>query len=1005
MAISDTQKVDYLFKKIGYGISKTDTSTVKSPSNESIASPLLVRGDTIWQQSNSIPSTIPSSNSSVVNVYSDALHSTVPTTNDSTASTNRTWKTGLSDWIDSSFGSTYQVKVYVAPTGNASPQTYGTQLFADGTGSDEWFFDYQSGVLNFIGTSLPTVSFTGNTVYVSGARYVGSKGITTIGGINFNNNTISTVSGNLYISSPNTVYLTSNSGYINANGSVITNAGSPVNSSDLVTLGYLTTLVGGTANTIYQGTTSVVASDNGSIGAIKFTVLGNIAGNITSGNTTFFNSLTGGNILLSNGNINSLKSGNLNIIPQNSGIVQVISSSALGIPYGNTATRPVTPVTGYLRYNTDSTTIEYWNGTSWNGQNQQITSQVITPDGILNYYTLTNPSTTTGVIVTINGTIQQPSTAYNVSGNVITFAEIPASSDIVEVRTIASAVSISGLSAIDNSSSITLGSGNVIVTGNVIAPYFVGNGAFLTGLTTSNYSNANVASYLTTYTGAFGNLASGISSSGTIQTTGIVYGNSGIGGTLLTAAQTNITSLGALTGLNVSGTANVTNTTNSTAYNNGALVVAGGLGVAKDVYIQGNLYVSNILATSANVLTVTEPLLYLYSDHTYPLNYDIGFYSHYTGGPANVYAHTGLVKSDADNKWYLFSNISEPLSGQVGVTDANVIYDQLVTGSHTVHGAVTGNANITQNLGSTSTWWNNTYTGNLYAPSIYGTLLTAAQTNITSVGTLSSLNAGAILSTSSITGVSITANTATGRASFGTDAGGSLSIGQIMGTATTPYIDFNTSATVVDYDVRIMASGNVGTVGKGDLTFTAGNVVMTNPVVYTSTLYNSGSIYVNTNSNATAIVNNGTNGSGNIGSVSSSFNTVFAKATTALYADLAENYLADNNYEPGTVLEFGGEYEVTVAQVESDRVAGIVSTNPAYLMNSSLDGTNVISIALQGRVPCKVVGSVKKGDMLTSAGNGLAMVSTNKIFGSIIGKSLQDFIGNIGIIEVVVGRL
>ncbi len=128
-------------------------------------------------------------------------------------------------------------------------------------------------------------------------------------------------------------------------------------------------------------------------------------------------------------------------------------------------------------------------------------------------------------------------------------------------------------------------------------------------------------------------------------------------------------------------------------------------------------------------------------------------------------------------------------------------------------------------------------------------------------------------------------------------------------------------------------------------------------------------------------------------------------ATAAQYADLAENYLADAEYEPGTVLEFGGNCEVTIAEDETRRVAGIVSTNPAYLMNSGLTGNHVVAVALQGRVPCKVRGKIHKGDMLVSGGSGYARPTQDPKIGTIIGKALEDFDGIEGVIEVVVGRI
>jgi hypothetical protein len=132
--------------------------------------------------------------------------------------------------------------------------------------------------------------------------------------------------------------------------------------------------------------------------------------------------------------------------------------------------------------------------------------------------------------------------------------------------------------------------------------------------------------------------------------------------------------------------------------------------------------------------------------------------------------------------------------------------------------------------------------------------------------------------------------------------------------------------------------------------------------------------------------------------------TITATATQATFADLAENYTADAEYEVGTVLEFGGDAEVTLATDGTRKLAGVVSTNPAYLMNSTLEGTKA-AVALQGRVPCKVVGTVAKGDMLVAAGNGCARAEADPKLGQVIGKSLENFSGGEGVIEVVVGRM
>jgi hypothetical protein len=157
------------------------------------------------------------------------------------------------------------------------------------------------------------------------------------------------------------------------------------------------------------------------------------------------------------------------------------------------------------------------------------------------------------------------------------------------------------------------------------------------------------------------------------------------------------------------------------------------------------------------------------------------------------------------------------------------------------------------------------------------------------------------------------------------------------------------------------------------------------------------------------ILNNNANGVGNIGNAASYFDTVFAKATSAQYADLAEMYCADDNYLPGTVLEFGGEFEVTVSSLDhSTTVAGIVSTNPSYLMNSTLDCVNSTELALVGRVPCYVVGTICKGDRLVASHiPGVATVLDISKYqpGCIIGKALEAYASEeVGTIEVAVGR-
>jgi len=170
--------------------------------------------------------------------------------------------------------------------------------------------------------------------------------------------------------------------------------------------------------------------------------------------------------------LNSANNGNIILNANGTGTVQILGNDAVGIPYGNIATRPTNVHAGYLRYNTDLVAIEYYNGTGWQNDlniGGTLSSETIYPTGATNSYTLLESATTDGVLVSINGTLQQPTTAYTVSGNVITFTETPLSSDIIEVRAITmNLVSIPAIS--DGATRVTTDSstGNITAIGNLI---------------------------------------------------------------------------------------------------------------------------------------------------------------------------------------------------------------------------------------------------------------------------------------------------------------------------------------------------------------------------------------------------------------------------------------------------------------------------------------------------------------------------------------------------------
>jgi hypothetical protein len=188
-------------------------------------------------------------------------------------------------------------------------------------------------------------------------------------------------------------------------------------------------------------------------------------------------------------------------------------------------------------------------------------------------------------------------------------------------------------------------------------------------------------------------------------------------------------------------------------------------------------------------------------------------------------------------------------------------------------------------------------------------------------------------------------------------------------------------------NVTVVSSGGNVTVGVGG---TANVAVFSTTGVTLSNIFNANA-----------------NGVGNIGSASGYFNQVFAQATTALYADVAERFWADEILEPGTVVELGGPAEITRSLRElSDNVFGVISTRAAYLMNGGAGENDTHPpVAMTGRVPVKVVGVVRKGDRLVSAGAGIARAAQlgEATAFNVIGRSLVDKLTpDSGTIEAIV---
>jgi hypothetical protein len=356
---------------------------------------------------------------------------------------------------------------------------------------------------------------------------------------------------------------------------------------------------------------------------------------------------------------------------------------------------------------------------------------------------------------------------------------------------------------------------------------------------------------------------------------------------------------------------------------------------------------------------------------------------------------------------------------------------------------ITGAVAIPGNVTSINATLGNLVTSNYFA----GVLTTAAQPNITSVGTLTSLTvtgnttSGNLNTAGTVTASRLVSNIATGTAPFtvtsttqvanlnvataglatfattanavaGANVSGQVGNALVAGTV---YTNAQPNITSVGTLTTVTVSGNanVGNILTDNYYYANGT-----PISFAGTYGNSnvssflaayGSNTISTTGNITAgniittVLTAGANTTA--GNITGNWTLTAGSRLEATYADLAEYYEADKHYEPGTVLAFGGDKEVTIADSGTTKVAGIVSTNPAYVMNSSCPGEHTVALALQGRVPCQVRGSIKKGDMLISAGNGFAHTAPFPILGTVIGKSLENFDGVEGIIEVAVGRL
>jgi hypothetical protein len=607
------------------------------------------------------------------------------------------------------------------------------------------------------------------------------------------------------------------------------------------------------------------------------------------------------------------------------------------------------------------------------------------------------------------------------------------------------------------------------------AIYPVSNNSITLGTASGQYFSATYANnyYGTNFNGSsifgtiIGNTASAIN--GNIHTGSAVYagtiGNTGttLTGTLSTAAQTNITSVGTLTGLTVSGTTNLQGTTNGATINASSLL-ATTIGNASSS-ITGTLQTAaqtNITSVGTLTgLTLSGAINGQTINGTSILGTTIGN----TASAVNGNIHTGSAVYAGT-----IGNTGTTLTGtlstaaQTNITSVGTLSALTVTA--TITGSVSGNAGTATALQTARNINGVSFNGTAdITVHTAGTGISVSGTTITNTGVTSAV-AGTGISvsgatgavtitnsgvTSAVAGTGISVSGATGAvtitnngvtsavAGTGVSVSGStgavtFSIGQAVGTGNTPTFagltvnggltavaqSFNSNPANTDagrifsiYNTNYMpgASYSSGDSRIMDFGVTTGNIAYMRHA-------GSNGLQWYVGGNGTSF-NNAllptSNASINIGGTGSNYwSTIYAvsfvgTSTTAKYADLAEMYHSDDYYSPGTVMIFGGDLDVTVSTQSHDTaVAGVVSTNPAYLMNDNFENDNWLPIALTGRVPCLVRGPVNKGTLLVSSNeSGVACALDKSLYepGCVIGKSMDIILDNsVRKIEIAVGR-
>ena len=541
--------------------------------------------------------------------------------------------------------------------------------------------------------------------------------------------------------------------------------------------------------------------------------------------------------------------------------------------------------------------------------------------------------------------------------------------------------------------------------------------------TSSGLNNANIVVGLTSNVVLGNIILAGNGSAGIFYANGSVFGGGGGGTPGGVNGQLQFNNLGVFAG--VSGTTVSGNNVSVVSFTvNASATIGTTLGVTGNINGSGVTLTGSLRATG-------------------PGDFDGGLQSTPIG---NAAASTGSFTTIAATGTFTGTTVNAATIGNSGAALTGTIQTAAQTNITSV-GTLTG---LTLSGTFTGTTVNAATIGNSGA-ALTGTIQTAAQTNITSVGTLGSLavtgnaTAGNFIGTLNGSGANVSSISAT-NISSGTLAQARLANAAVtlgstpltLGTTvttvdgltsvtSTTFVGALTGAATTAATVTTAAQTNITSVGT--LTGLTLSGTLTGTTVQAATIGNSGATLTGTLSTAaqtnitsvgniaaagmtsSARVAPNANATVDLGATGLRWNNVFGVtfsgvSTTAKYADLAEIYIADDNYPPGTVVVFGGSKEITVTSAAHDtRVAGVISTNPAYLMNSEVQG---LPVALTGRVPCLVQGPINKGEVLvTGFKPGTAQKINTARFqpGCVVGKSIENISDDeLKLIEIVVGR-